>query len=35
MRAAGFFGTYFETLMNFSQATQSHIPEDDIPHING
>jgi hypothetical protein len=21
--------------MIFSQATQSHIPEDDIPHING
>jgi hypothetical protein len=35
MKAAGFFGPYFETLMNFSQATQSYISEDDIPHISG
>jgi hypothetical protein len=35
MRAAGFFGTYFETPMNFSQDTQNHIPEDDIPHTDG
>jgi hypothetical protein len=35
MKSAGFFGTYFETPMNFSQATQSYITEDDISHING